>query len=526
MELQKAKPPLFCVTILIVSILLSFTSCDDTYLNEPNGPDPISSADGSKIELNDFINQINLDSEILLVSNETSIQKAIDLSSTGDAIFIQPGIYTEPLSLTKENISLIALGSPDEKVILENSELNILPLQSNQLKHRRSFITMNRENLGNNIAHYTFDVTLGNGEFDVIRIHRIIREKHPYHPVKTTSDIFMIHGAIQDFDDIFLTAGADLINSETSAPYYLAAKNTDVWGIDLAWTKVPMKTTDFAFMKDWGIEKDIDHTLKAMILARLIRGFTGQGFNKMNLLGFSYGVNVAYGAAARETQIHPIWRDIKGLIPVDSQIKSENQVTINKKCDAAYKQMILINKGEYNNPWGVGLINLGAMAVNAPDDPSPISDFSGLTNLQVMNAIGTNRSAGWHFLGGTPFELYYTDPYRFVNLCVALSAHMPRQMFYEMAASGCPSMDVSYDDHLEAIKIPIFYISAEGGAGGIDDYTASLTKSNDISHLNVKDDTRVTEVNFGHADLWMGYDSKDLMWEKLHTWLINHNKSR
>ncbi|WP_372752388.1 hypothetical protein [Labilibaculum sp.] len=522
MKSQKAKSSLFWVKILAIMILLTFTYCDDNYLNEPTEPNLTTLTDENEIQLNDFINQINLDSEIFIVSNENSIQQAIDLSSSGDAIFIEPGIYTESLKLTKENISLIALGSTDEKVILENSELTIHTLQSNQLKQASPYITMNRENLGNNIAHYTFDVRVGNGEFDLIRIHRLVSEKHPFRPVKTTGDIFMIHGAIQDFDDIFLTAGADVINSETSAPYYLATNKIDVWGIDLAWTKVPIETTDFAFMEGWGVEKDINHTKLAMKIARLIRGFSGQGFSKMNLLGFSYGVHVAYGSAALETQMHPIAKDIKGLIPVDSQLKSNDPSIIESKCEAANYQMNLINEGEFHNPWGVGLIGLAELALNAPNDASPVPDFAGLTNLQVMNAIGSDRSAGWHFLGGTPFELYYSDPYRFVSLCVGLSAHMPRQMFYEMAATSCPSLDVSYDDHLGDIEIPIFYISAEGGVGGGDDYTASLTQSNDLSHLNVIDETRETEVNIGHADLWMGYDSKDLMWEKLHAWLITH----
>src|SRR5690606_39434229 len=95
----------------------------------------------------------------------------------------------------------------------------------------------------------------------------------------------------------------------------------DVWGLDFAWTQVLRETTDFSFMDDWGVERDMDHALAGMSIARLIRGLTGQGLGRLNLLGYSYGVGVAYGAAGRETREHPILRDIKGIIAVDQILK-------------------------------------------------------------------------------------------------------------------------------------------------------------------------------------------------------------
>jgi len=332
----------------------------------------------------------------------------------------------------------------------------------------------------------------------------------------------MVHGAIQDFDDIFLTAGAEEINDKTSAPFYLAANNVDVWGIDLGWTRVPMETTDFSFMKDWGVEKDIDHTLKAMSIARIIRGLSGQSFSRLNLLGFSYGVQVAFGAADRETQQHKICRDVKGLIPVDSPLKNENVEVQNAECVQAAYWMDKLNSGEYNHPWGVGLIQLGGMALADPDAPSPVPDFAGLTNIQVMNAIGSDHSAGWHFFGGNPFELYYSDPMRFVRLAVELSPHMPAQMFYEMSACGCPSEDVGYDDNLMAIDIPILNLSAGGSAGESMSYTSEqFTSSADITNIVISLVDDPTQ-DFGHADLWMAYEADILVWNKLYIWLINH----
>ena len=105
------------------------------------------------------------------------------------------------------------------------------------------------------------EVRLGKNEYDVVRIHRVVREKRPFRPVRTEGAIFMIHGASQDFDDIFLRPGVDKANAQNSSPVYLASNNIDVWGIDLAWTLVPVETSDFSFMQDWGIERDVDHVL-------------------------------------------------------------------------------------------------------------------------------------------------------------------------------------------------------------------------------------------------------------------------
>ena len=75
---------------------------------------------------------------------------------------------------------------------------------------------------------------MGKGEFDLVRIHRVVLERRPCFPVCAKGNVFMIHGAIQDFDDIFFTAGVEEINAETSSPYFLAANNIDVWSIDMA----------------------------------------------------------------------------------------------------------------------------------------------------------------------------------------------------------------------------------------------------------------------------------------------------
>lgn len=470
-----------------------------------------------------LLNQIDVSSDIILVSRGNSIQDAINAAGPNATIYIEPGEYKESIKLNRSDIKLVsATISGEERVTIENAEEVVLTdLNSLETKMAACHITMNREDLGGGIAHYTFDVPMGEGPYDLIRIHRVVKEKRPYKPYRTKGEIFMVHGAIQDFDDIFLTAGALVVDESTSAPYYMAANGIDVWGIDLAWNLVPIAPPEgFEFMKEWGVEQDIDHVLKSLSIARLIRVFSHQGFSKLNLLGFSYGIDVVYGAAGRETQMHKVCRDIKGLIPVDGQMKTDDPDGMAAACEDAASHMHLWNLGEYNNPWGVGFIGLGQVVLA---NPNGHDIHSVLTNIQIMNAAVTDHSGGWHFLGGTPFALNYSDTMRLPRMSVNLAPHQPRLMFYETSACACPDLDVSYDDYLEQIKLPILHISAEGSDNS-DDYTSSLTMTSDYQRLHVEDPDPVVpdSLDFGHADLWLAYDAPEWVWEPLYHWLLTH----
>ncbi len=542
-------------------ILLIVEGCSEKYLEDQQEPNRVSSA--KIVQLNDILNQLNLESDIVIVQKDCSIQDAINASQPGSAIFIEPGTYREEIIIRKPGIKLIGLSSSsEEKVILEdplnsdeaitiNQNGNSVEIANIQFKNfhwentgvkqlkcsgtgiKSPISKQLRVELGNGITHYTYEVRLGTHEFDVVRIHRVVRERYPNHPVRTQSDLFMVHGSIQDFDDIFLTAGAEKLNDKTSLPVYLASKNIDVWGIDLAWTLVPLETTDFTFMKDWGIERDIDHTLIAMSVARLIRGFTIGNFDKMNLLGFSYGVQVAYGAAGRETQILKVLRNVKGIIPVDANMKySPVDEEYRKNASNVAKGIKeSIDNGMYQYDAGVTFQFLGNLALTAPDDPSPIPDFAGMTNIQVMLFMGTmtyltgNPDAPFeHFVGGDLNDLYYTDSKRWLRLAVSLAPYQPQLLLYEFYSCMGNEENVSFDDHLGDIALPIFYLGAGGGGGSMGEYTGTLTASTDITNYIVTVNAD-RALDFGHADLFLSRDASILVWQVLYNWLISHSAS-
>ncbi len=393
-----------------------------------------------------------------------------------------------------------------------------------------------RREIADGIAHYQFTVPLGPGPFDVVRLHRVVRERQPYHPAPTTGGVMMTHGASLNFE-VFLRLESPDQATRTSAAAYLASHGVDVWGLDFAWALIPPDVTDFSFLKSWGVERDVDHTLAALSIARLIRGKTGQGFGRLHLLGYSYGVGVAYAAAGRETQQHAWLRDIDGILAVDLALKLADADESSRlaACADAASSRELIDAGVYQNDDGLVFAFFSSLAATAPDDPSPI--FEGLTNFQAILFIGANTFAFgdspapfWHFVAGDfnefgiPVGLLYTDPAVWITGLGSLSPYMPRLANFELAATACDEADLSIDDHLAAIEVPILYLGAAGAFGTLGDYTSSLTASNDVTNVTVQlQPADQAIIDYGHGDLFLARDAADHAWDVLRRWLLEHS---
>lgn len=402
------------------------------------------------------------------------------------------------------------------------------------------FLDSTRTEIADGVAHYQYMVRVGSGEFDVVRLHRVVREPRPYRPIRTKGQVFMLHGAQLSFEAIFLRAGTDMPSKQTSAALYLASRRIDVWGMDFGWTLVPAETTDFSFMEDWGIERDADHALDAIAIARAIRFFSGQGFGKMNVLGYSYGVGVTYAAAGRETQKRRHRRHIGGIVPVDALMKFSpmDEVSRLNACAVAAGIRANIDSGVFQNTSGAVFAALSGLAAHAPDDLSPI--FPGLTNFQAALFAGTNTFAlgpplapFWHFVAGEyddsglPTGLLYTEPSRWLGLLGSLPPYMPEQARLDLRTSLCGEDEVSIDDHLAEISVPILYVGAGGGFGTLGDYTSSLTSSGDITQFTVSlQPDELRNIDFGHGELFFGNDARNLVWKRLLKWLVDHGGHR
>lgn len=392
-----------------------------------------------------------------------------------------------------------------------------------------------RADLGHGLAHYDFDVPLGPDAYDVVRIHRVVRERRPGLAERTRGAVFMVHGASQGFADIYLWESASSGDPRASVAGYLASRGIDVWGVDLSWTLIPPlgPAPDLAFMQGWDVAREVDHVLASMSIARALRGLSGQGPGPMNLLGFSYSVPIAYAAATRETREAPLLRDIAGLVAVDGLMKHDPADEFHRlaSCAEADNLQALIDGGVYHNSNGTVFSLFGQLAATAPDDASPL--IPGLTNYQAILAIGASPrptpAPGWHFVAGRfdasglPSGLLYTDPADWINLAASLPPYMPLPSIQELATARCAEADVPFDDHLADVAVPILYLGAGGGLGTLGFHMSALTGSDDVTH-HVASVAGVPPIlDIGHADLLMADDAPALAWDALRDWLVDHD---
>jgi len=399
-------------------------------------------------------------------------------------------------------------------------------------------IHTDRTVLHGDVVHYRYTVVVGPGQFDKIWLHRVVKERQPYHPIRTVDGVMLLPGAPNYFESIFMEP---LISQgltwDRSIAVFLAKNNIDVWGMDYAWALVPADTTDFNFMSGWGVDKDTGHAKLALLFARLIRASTDQGFGQIHVLGFSYGGVIAYSLAGEESQKPNSLRNVKGLVVADMPMKLKEKPVRDYRCSSAAADQANLDAGVYNDDTGLFMGGIGAAAVS---DPSGDSEFiPGLTNYQAAlffassTWVLTGDPMFWHFNAGTgpdfidpswvPSDLLYTEAQLSLDLDQALPPHEPMQTNFDVDAVLCGSLKVGFDDHLGEIAVPILYVGAGGGFGEYGYYTTSLTASKDVTRFTVQfqpDDQRM--LDFGHADLFMAKDAETLAWRPILDWLKAH----
>ena len=123
----------------------------------------------------------------------------------------------------------------------------------------RWFRDFERHVISGNIVHYKILVQIGPGAYDVIAIHRVVKERRPFKPIRSKKNIFLQHGDCKNFEQMFLQS---IFSPGTPDDYcvavFLAQNNVDVWGISQAWSLVPAEENEHSFMAGWGLQKQVD----------------------------------------------------------------------------------------------------------------------------------------------------------------------------------------------------------------------------------------------------------------------------
>lgn len=398
-----------------------------------------------------------------------------------------------------------------------------------------------RIQIAGDVFEYAFLLKVGAGDHDLIRLHRVVREKAPCKARVAHKAMFLLHGAGVDFRTSFLGSTLSTqVPREHSLAVFLAQRDLDVWGLDMRSTLIPADTTDFAFMQNWNYATDIHDIAISLALARWLRTLTGSGVGKLHLLGWSNGGALTYAYANDETRF-PSWRrHVKGLIPVDTVFKfsPDDEPLRQDACTrAAVLKSVFLDAGIFQSD-GRAAPAVGFLAATAPNDPSPFApQFTNRTVALLGAAVTWAVSFSpdfppfvpfFHFLAGQfdpvsglPTDLTYTRAAYDFDLLQALPPWWVMREAFEQAALPCNELDLPYDDQLGEVTVPVLYVGAEGGFGHFGVYSTTLLGSTDVTTHVV---TLLPEqpLDFGHSDLFWADNARTEVWEPIYNWVHSH----
>jgi hypothetical protein len=391
-------------------------------------------------------------------------------------------------------------------------------------------VFVSRDEVAPGIAHYFWTVQMGAAPEDKIGLHRVVKEARHNRPIRTRQAIFLQHGDAKDFTGMFLPGTLSATTPDDfGAAVYWAEADVDVWGIDQAWTLVPAETADFAFMADWGMDKQSADLGVAVAIARMARLYTGNGYDKMILSGYSSGSATGYALLNAETQLPPGRRQVGGWIPVDySPVSDNDDWNQYSNCDYIPGYQDMMAAGEYG--YFVGFDYMGVLARDDPDGPSPV--FEGFTNLQAAMYLGAGPIFGVddiHYLGGVwedglPVDFRSVTVEQWLDFMVAGAPWEPVRFMLDYCIWSCPGETPPWDDHFAEIEVPILNVAAAGGIGEITQYCLGLVGSDDITDLTIQllPDDQVL-YDFGHIDLWIADEAPTLVWQPILAWIGEHS---
>ena len=385
---------------------------------------------------------------------------------------------------------------------------------------------VSREQLPHNVAYYRALVKVGPGDYDVIAISRLVREWKPGFPVHTVGSFFFIHGSNATFNRTMVFHG-------NAMGTFLSDRNIDVWGIDLRNVQIPAVVTDLSFARDWGFNIQVPDVLLATRIARIARAITLQGMGGIIVGGHSAGAALTYAVANAEATLTKANRDIAGIVPIDMVYKlppdAADQAGFSCYLSQTYRNFA--QKGIYF------FDNRGshAWATLAQTDPNGTSPFNPtLTNLQF--ALGNAGS-----LSFAPYYPYHSFAVVRNDAGLAVAGRytstsdildkiansplypIPNAMTADFFAISCPAMDTPYDDNLDKINVPVFYIGNAGGFGTIAAYTTQLLGSHDITKMMIQlQPDGNAESDFGHSDPFTAEEAPQLIWQPVHQWILKH----
>lgn len=406
------------------------------------------------------------------------------------------------------------------------SDGDVLADEVTSLASVRSTLTVDaieRRVLDGEVVEWSIELPVGTGHGERIRIHRVIRERAPWRARPSVGAVMLVHGDASSFDTQF----ADQSDSLAVA---LARRDLDVWGIDRRWALLAADD-DPASLEGQGLAVAIDDLRVGLALARAVRWATGHDPGPLGLVGFSRGAHLAYAYAGDETSRPADERHVDALVPVDFYARPapDDEAGRQRACAFAAADMAELASGAFGVENTVQPL-LVQLASTAPDEPSPV--LPGLSNRDALLVALAATYQGFPsltpffhlnagtFEGETPTGLAHTELARATTWASAVTPWQSRAEMQESHALMCGE-DPPFDDHLESVRIPIFYVGAAGGIGERGRFTVEQLASTDRT-VRIVSDTGVEATDVGHNDLVFGGGLAASLHDEIAAWLRVH----
>lgn len=343
----------------------------------------------------------------------------------------------------------------------------------------------------------------------------------------------LLPGTGLDVENVYLPGlNSNAVADDFSPLIRLARSGIDAWSADYRGSDLPAGIDDFSFMADWGLRTATSDMQLAIRFARLVRLFSGNGYRKINVGGYSAGVSVAFSVASADAARHRGRRDVGGIIAIDDTFDTD-PATSESACDELAFIDEQIAGGMFNED--LSFLNfIATLAKNAPDDPSPFGQppMFEPNNLEFFNFVVVLPGAPdttFHIFGGqfddagAPFPVFTSQEFA-IDQGLLFEPALPIQFSRELFEIRCSEQSVSeLDGGLENVTVPVLHVGAAGGNANAIDYTLSQLGSRDITSTLVRVLEPGLEVfDYGHGDVFSATDADVRVWQPIIDWVKTH----
>lgn len=141
---------------------------------------------------------------------------------------------------------------------------------------------------------------------------------------------------------------------------------------------------------------------------------------------------------------------------------------------------------------------------------SAAAGLSGSLSGTISDLVSRERS-GSHIAGSTAIC-------QWLDFLDNTAAYEPIQFYIDYCCM-LGGMDTPYLDHLGEITVPVFDLGGAGGLAPDTEATLSYLGGDDVTQLYVSIGASEAQLEYGHIDIFTGWNAVDLVWQPALEWV-------